>query len=326
MKKILLAASSSGGHIFPILGLYEALKKEFDFTFVGIKKQMEEKYFPRGSIFLDIGKSFRKNRGKEAQQKLKKELFLLKNRSEDFDAFLSGGGYCSYLLSKISQKKPLFLLEQNVHLGDANLYAGFKAKKIFLSFPITHSIHASKFILTGNPCVDRFTSQEENRDPNQVAFVFGSLSSETLLQKTMEYFHSSFFLPDIHYLLISGIAKEKIIKKNVTQISYLEAEKYLATSALLFTRAGGCSLSEILKFHTPSVLIPSPYVKHHHQEKNAFYMKKMFHIPVLKEKEYQSRNIAQMIQKRAWIQQSIFWGKKENPSKKIGEILHEILS
>lgn len=127
MKKILLGASSSGGHIYPLLGLKKILKKDYECTFLGIKGEMEEKIYPKNSLFLPIQKSFKKNLKGKSQ--LKKVLFELENRIKEFDLCISGGGFISYIFSKVHHQVPLFLLEQNRILGDANLFAGLHAKK-----------------------------------------------------------------------------------------------------------------------------------------------------------------------------------------------------
>ena len=46
---------------------------------------------------------------------------------------------------------------------------------------------------------------------------------------------------------------------------------YMARASLIIMRAGATSVMEAAYLKVPMLLIPSPYVKHHHQDENAKY-------------------------------------------------------
>ena len=54
---------------------------------------------------------------------------------------------------------------------------------------------------------------------------------------------------------------------------------------LIVTRAGATTIAEITAIGLPSVMIPSPYVTHNHQEKNAESMQKSGASVIIYEKE-----------------------------------------
>lgn len=283
-KRILLSGSSTGGHIYPIYALGEYLKNTYDITYLGIKNQLEEKIFPENSIFLNVSKSYKENL---RDNEFRKEIKEYKKMLSAYDIYISAGGISTFLINQFIKNKPLFLLEQNVVLGDANKLFGLKAKKIFLSYPLK-TIYAKKSVLSGNPSFARF--QKTDVEKNKIIFMFGSLSSSSLEQKTLNYFYSPLFIKNKDYIFVSK-KKNLNLPSNIQVIDYLDVNKYLDPSNLFFVRAGGSSSYELMYFNIPCVFIPSPYVKHQHQKKNAEYFESKYHYPMLLEKDYNNQNI-----------------------------------
>ncbi len=288
-KKILLCGSSTGGHVYPIFALGEELKKEYDITYLGIKGQFEERIFKDKAIYLKVKKNVK---SLIFDKDSRKEIKQYQNTLNKFDIYIASGGIATYLITRFSKKKPLYLLEQNVILGDANLLFAFKAKKIFLSYKI-NSIFNFKQKLVGNPSYLRFKNNK--RIKNKVIFMFGSLSSKSLTEKSLNYFLSPFFLKEYEYILVS---KEKIkLNNNIKVIPYLNVEEYLDSSNIFFSRAGGSASYELMKYNVKVIFVPSPYVKHHHQEKNALFFFKNFNYPYILEKNFTPLNIQTAILK-----------------------------
>lgn len=288
-KRILLIGSSTGGHIYPIIALGEFLKEFYDIKYLGIKNQMEEKIFPEDSYFLNIEKNYKKN---IFNIKFYRELKKYKTLLSDFDAYISSGGISTFIMAKICKNKPSFILEQNVVLGDANRFYAHKVKKIFLSYDLHSS--KKKYVLTGNPSYTRFKKRKTIK--NKIIFMFGSLSSETLVFKTLNYFNSPLFLNEYEYVIVYKYPLN-LSNKKIKQVTYLNVEEYLDSSNLFFSRGGGSSSYELMKYGIKTVFIPSPFVKHNHQEKNVIYFEKYFSYPFILEKNYNSLTIRESILK-----------------------------
>lgn len=289
-KKVLLSGSSTGGHVYPIFALGEYLKKDYEITYLGIKNQFEEKVFLNQGIYLNVKKNFKQLIfDKESRKEIKKH----KKTLENFDIYISAGGISTFLIAQFAHHKPLYLLEQNVILGDANMIFALKARKIFLAYKI-NSIFNFKTKLVGNPSYTRFKNNAKYK--NKIIFMFGSLSSSSLTLKTINYFLSVHFLKDYDYILVSKNVTYKF-EKNIKIIPYLNVEEYLDESNLFFSRAGGSASYELMKNKVKAIFIPSPYVKHHHQEKNAKFFEKYFSYPYILEKNFTPAKIKEFILK-----------------------------
>ena len=60
------------------------------------------------------------------------------------------------------------------------------------------------------------------------------------------------------------------LPNNVKLVSYIEnMGEVLKFTDLIVTRAGATTMSEIISYKVPSILVPSPYVTDNHQYKNA---------------------------------------------------------
>ena len=60
---------------------------------------------------------------------------------------------------------------------------------------------------------------------------------------------------------------------------------------LIVSRAGASTISEITALSLPSILIPSPYVTHNHQVKNALVLKECGAAVLLEEDKLNSNNL-----------------------------------
>ena len=283
MKKILLVSSSSGGHIFPCVTLGKfLLNKGYDVTFMGIRAQMEEDLFFGNSIYLTIPNSFKKS-----LKNIKSLVDNLKYKKivKEFDMTIVFGGFISFYVTYFLHPKNLFIHEQNVVMGDSNLLCYPFCKKLFSSFPI----EGKKILYASSPSADRFRSVNFKKKIENILFIFGSLGSSTLLKKTLEF-------TKINKKYNVTIVKGKRVNDEVNDehfIPFLDSEKDIYNYDLIFTRGGATTLIEIMKTRIPFVVVPSPYVKRNHQEKNALFLKDYCYI--IKEKDYDVNSISSAI-------------------------------
>ena len=297
--KILIVASSSGGHVYPGLKLGAYLEKNNnDVNYLGIQNQIEEKIYDKDkSIFINLPKSFK--------QSIKHPLLCLENYKKlnnlilDYDVIIGFGGFITYFISILPNiKKRLFYIhEANVIMGDSNKLASKNANKIFTSFKITnYRKYQDKIVLTGNPTTyDLFLT----KDKEYITFVFGSLGSKTVLLKTIDFLKTN--NSNYKYLLITSDKYFDLAKNELKDIKNVRIEKHVDSneiyykSRLIFSRAGASTLSEVIYTLTNCVAIPSPYVKHHHQEINAEYLFNHHAISMILEKDYTKEKIKRYI-------------------------------
>ena len=321
-KRIFLFASSSGGHIFPIMGLYEILKDDFDITFIGIKNRFEEKIFPKNSLFFDIPHSFKSLKDSHDKTKFISFIHEMKTLIKDEDLIISGGGFSSYIVYKLKHKNTI-ILEQNRIMGDANMLLGLKAKKILTNMDILFNPFFYKTKKIMSPSIFRNNIYDVKKE-NMIVFIFGSLSSSSLIKETILFFLSDKINNDVTYLLVAGkyineIKKYKF-KSNIKIIEKIDDINYLKKAKLVFTRAGGTSINEFLYHNIDFIMIPSPYVKHNHQEKNAKYINKIYKVPYILEKNFDYKKIHKFIEKYTGYN---YYKKDNNELNYIKELINE---
>lgn len=312
---ILIVCSSSGGHIYPGLALSRFLKRAGErVTFLGIKNQLEEKILKDENLVLfDIPKSFK--------LALKNPISLLKNRKEHaefikkFDVIIGFGGFITFYVSTFKTCKCLYLHEANVDIGDANKYSLKKAKRLFTTFKITDSKkYHEKVTLCGNPVCDDVDNKKN--DKKYISFIFGSLGSKTLIDKTIEYLKKQ--NDKQTYLLVTSekyykYAREQLIQKdNIIICPTINKKDLYESSFIMFCRGGASTLAEAIKSQTNTVCIPSPYVKHNHQYRNAEYLYEHHVIQVILEEKYDENSIKEMIN----YYKSNYYSKMEKENQK----------
>jgi len=277
--KIMLVAGGSGGHIYPALELAKYFKENGEEVLLaGSRNSMEETIYKQSEInyvTLNITK--------------KKVISFLTNYKEinsiykkhNPDKIILFGNYISvsFALVAILKKIPIFLHEQNVVYGKANRLLARFSKRIYLSLPIENNAFKNKSLLVGNPKGDitKFDDVYLSRSKKNVFIVMGSLGSETVNNLLLEL--TKICDSSINYHIVTGKKhyekfNDRCKKKdNVFIYPYLNnLIAYISKCDLLVSRSGATTLSEIINYKIPSILIPSPYVSNNHQFKNAKFL------------------------------------------------------
>lgn len=307
--KFLLAASSSGGHVFPCLALGKYLKeKGHTVTFIGFNNQFEENIYPREDrVLLDFPNSFSKAI-KCKNRKIKEVYKVLKERIDENDVIIVFGGFISLIVSVVSlfRNKKYYIHEQNVSIGDSNRLCYIGCKRMFRTF---RKNPFKKEVIVGNPTSDLIQNREVRfHNPIRVLFVFGSLGSTSLMQKTIEFINSydisKYDITIINKLnnnlkttnlLQNGLNIAKKGKNNIKILPFIDLRKDVNEYDVIFTRGGATTLSELVCSGAYIVSIPSPYVKHNHQMKNVMFLYKKGLISYLEEKKYTPSEINRIL-------------------------------
>ena len=122
----------------------------------------------------------------------------------------------------------------------------------------------------------------------------GSLGSTTMnknLKETLPLFKNK----DYEVIFVTGKGYYEEYKKvkcssNVKIVPYLEnMAQVLKKTDLIVSRAGASSISEITALGLPSILIPSPYVTHNHQLKNAKSLEEREATVIIEEDKYDGK-------------------------------------
>ncbi len=288
--RVIISAGGTGGHIYPALSICEALKKIDPFVeilYIGTTDRMEGDIVPRHRInFYGI-----KARGLDRKFSLKniKSLYYLvssyiETRSviKKFmpDIVIGVGGYVTapVIMAAHSMKVKTLIHEQNSVLGLTNRFLSKYVDCVCTSFKDT-KVDAKRVVYTGNPCSEyvkyNFSKRELGLTASKklVLIVMGSLGSQTVanhLKNILPKFNDK----DYEVLVVSGNNYYEYFKdlqyKNVKVVPFIDNLKKIFDKVdIMVTRAGATTISEIISYKVPSVLVPSPYVTDNHQFKNA---------------------------------------------------------
>ena len=161
VKKVLVMAGGTGGHVFPALAIAKALEKEgAEILWLGTRGRMEEMLVPKYGYnirYIDV-KGVRRNGLKtllKAPFMVARAIVQARAVIKEFkpDVVLGMGGYASgpggaaAFLSGI----PVVLHEQNAAAGMTNKLLFKIASKVMLGFP--GAFAGEKVSVFGNPCL-----------------------------------------------------------------------------------------------------------------------------------------------------------------------------
>ena len=243
-----------------------------------------------------------------------KAISISKNEIKKFkpDVVLGIGGYVTLpvLYAAHSLKIKTFIHEQNSIPGLSNKLLNKKVDAIGVSLPSSlNHFDKKKTTYTGNPRSEEVITVEKvdkkkyglSKNKKLVLFVMGSLGSQTI-NNMMKEILPKFDKKDYEVLFVTGknyydeYKKMKNIPSNVKLAPYLnDMLGVMKSTDLIISRAGASTISEITALGLPSILIPSPYVTHNHQEENAKVLENNGASIIIKEKELTDTRLLEKI-------------------------------
>lgn len=323
-KKILLAAGGTGGHLFPAQALAEKLLEKdptlkLQFAAANLSKSA---YFDKTKFsYCDIS-SMTPFRGGLIQslysigtllKGVRESLHILKEQKPDlvvgFGSFHSFPVLCAAALKRI----PIVLFESNAIPGKVVRLFAKRALFTGIFFPETQKHLKGESIDVEIPNKNAHVKipQEMARsqlalNPQQLTLLAfgGSQGAKGLNQHLFDLIvllhqkQLSFQL--IHF---TGNAEMTTLMTALCQrlnipcyLRDFEPRMYLAWSAadIVICRAGATTLSELLHYEVPGILIPYPHAADQHQLKNAQFVEKEIKAAItLEEKTLSAELIAE---------------------------------
>ncbi len=311
MKRVLIAAGGTGGHIYPALAFAERLRNEgIEAVFVGSEDRLEGQLIPEAGyrfIPLSIPNTSGSLIGKV------KYIFSMAGAirqcrkliaSYHPDACVGFGNYISVPLILAAKQAgiPTMISEQNSFAGKANVFLGRFADAVELAYERSgKDFPEEKVRVLGNPqeekcaaiTADPVILESYGIDASKpfVLVMMGSLGSQTLsgiidssCQKVTDY----------QVLIAAGKRNPYQFSNenpNVIVRDYVEGAKLLRLCDLAVCRAGATTLAELAAAGTPSILIPSPFVPNNHQYYNAAELEEHGAAVLLEEKDLKAETL-----------------------------------
>jgi len=281
MKKIILTAGGTGGHIYPALAVAEELKKKkIDLIFIGTSHRMERDIIPNSGykfIGLDVLpiRNFRSII--KILRAIKKTISIL--RKEKPDAVIGFGNYISIptLASAIILKIPIYLQEQNVTLGLANKIFYRFCKKMFLAFDLTYNElplkYQSKLQVTGNPLRKEFYTLDHYNERKKIKLddhekmilvMGGSLGARSINEALIKEWDSFLKEKNTRIYWATGDKNYEEVMSKLSKYKLTDQIKpyfknmanIMCAADLVLCRSGALTISELIELEKPSILIP----------------------------------------------------------------------
>lgn len=317
--KVIITAGGTGGHIYPALGVIEKLMddKTNEFLYIGTKDRMESELIPSLGIKYEsleiygLTKNIKKNikNMKCILSSYKKAKKIIKEYKPDY--VIGFGGYVTLpvLIAAHKYKIRTGIHEQNKIPGKTNKILSKIVDTTFVSFESSKTEFSNKVIYSGNPCAEKAslikphdkTKLGFNKDKKLIIIVMGSLGSETVNKKIIDFL-KEYDDKNSEILFITGKNnyeeyKDTKVSNNIKIVPfYNDLSGLMKSSDLIISRAGASTISEILAVNIPSILVPSPYVANNHQYYNALDLKEQNISIMLEEKDLNTNSLKKAIQ------------------------------
>ena len=318
MKKALVMAGGTGGHIFPGLAVAEGLReKGWQVHWLGGPQSMESRLVPpRGFAFEQI--DFSGVRGKGFVTLALLPMRFLKAfwqsvrviRRVKPDVVVGLGGYITFPAGMMAALlgKPLILHEQNSVAGMANKILAVVANRVFITFPGV--LKKGEWI--GNPLRKEFLEQATpaerfvNRTgPIKLLVVGGSLGAKAL-NDVIPQALAQIPLSDRPKVIHQGGEKQiEQLRANYAAAG-VEAEltPFIANTAQAFAdadvvicRAGASTVSEIAAVGAAAVFVPFPHAVDDHQTTNAKFLSDQGAATLVPQSQLTVQRIVQLLSK-----------------------------
>ena len=263
-----------------------------------------------------------------------KSIKILKKKIKEFDPdiVLGVGGYVTAPVVSTAKKLgyKTFIHEQNSIPGVSNKFLSKYADKIGVSLEESlQYFPKDKTFVSGNPRSEEISKvlpiskKEMGLSPNKklVLIVMGSLGSTTMNLKLKEIL-PSFQNKDYEIVFVTGKGyyekfQDVEVPSNVKIVPYLDQMlSVLKKTDLIVTRAGASTIAEITAIGLPSIMVPSPYVTHNHQLKNAQALEKKNATIILEEKDFTKDNLIEKID--FILNDSAIYEKMKKSAKSLG--------
>ena len=266
-----IAATGTGGHIFPALAVARALHaKGHDIVWFGVRDGLELNYM-QGFEHVAL------ESGNNSGGQVSKLIDAFKNVPKVQEKFMRYniqktivfGGFVSVPvgLSAKATKTQLFLHEQNAKAGKANKMLLPLCDRAFTAYPGVFD--SNKVVITGNPL--RFNKPWAQ--PENVLVLGGSLGSGFLNEVMHGVVVSA---AKTKFKLLVGAAHYESAKAKYTGLENVEVQAFVEDMHALYdwadaviSRAGAITIAEAAMFNLPNLLIPMPNSADNHQFINA---------------------------------------------------------
>ncbi len=355
LKRILIMAGGTGGHIFPGLAIAHCLQAQgVEVHWLGTSQGLESRLVKEEGYPLHVI-TIGGLRGKGMKTlltapwkillALRQAMQIIKQVRPDavigMGGFASGpGGIASWLLGR-----PLIIHEQNAKAGLTNKILAFFSKKILEGFPSAFKPSA-KVITVGNPVraeIANILAPEkrfaEHHPPLRLLVLGGSLGAQVLNEivpqvlaqlkanERPEVWHQT---GNKHFELAKKQYESMGLTVNLHPFIKDMSQAY-AWADIVLCRAGASTVSELCAAGLGAIFVPFPHAVDDHQTANAEFMVRGGAALCIQQRELTEGQLAVIVkgfvyerQKCRDMAQAAYQLRKANVAERIVEICEEL--
>ena len=286
MTRLLIAASGTGGHLFPALAVAQALPPDWTIHWLGVPDRLEQQLVPASYPLHTVNAGGLQGRG---LQKLLNLLRLLAStwsvrrliQTQRIRVVFSSGGYIAApaILAARWCGIPVVLHESNGVPGKVTRLLGRLCTSVAVGLPqAAERLPHCRPRVTGTPVRQAFLQSAAlpawvPAGPGPLLLVMGGSQGAVGLNRMVR--------PLLPRLLACGCRVVHLSGSNDPDSGQLHHHAYverpfsddmpglLQHADLVISRAGAGSLSELAVCGSPAILVPFPQAADRHQDANA---------------------------------------------------------
>jgi UDP-N-acetylglucosamine--N-acetylmuramyl-(pentapeptide) pyrophosphoryl-undecaprenol N-acetylglucosamine transferase len=283
--KLLIAASGTGGHLFPAIAVAQKLS-EYHIEWLGVPDRLESTLVPKEYPLHIIKVGGFQGRSIPGAIKTLSGLIggifkvrkLLKDNN--FDGVFTTGGYISApaILAAKSLGLPVFLHESNALPGKVTRWMSPFCTRVVLGFAIASKyLTRATTVYLGTPCREQFLSPQPLNlpvpDGSPLIIIVGGSQGAVALNQMVRECAPTWLDAGATIVHITGAKDTE--PDRISHPQYIVLPFYNEMAALLqradlaIGRSGAAFLNELMITGTPSILIPYPYAAEDHQYYNG---------------------------------------------------------
>ncbi len=293
MPRLLIAASGTGGHIYPALSFAYSLSNSWEIEWLGVPNRLEVELVPKKYNLIKLkvgglqGNIFRKmfDLFKLLFASIQVSILL---RQKKINVIFTTGGYISapsILGAKIAGI-PVLLHESNAIPGKVTRLMGRFCDHVALGIPsASEYLPGCRTSFTGTPVRSEFLLEQSlpswvPSGEGVLIVIMGGSQGAIKMNEMVRNVLPSLIEQGCRVVHLTGkkdcfyrnLDKDKSHPNLVVRHFSDEIPALLQHADLAISRAGSGAICELMATKTPSILIPFPNSTDQHQEFNAAYM------------------------------------------------------
>lgn len=286
--KLLIAASGTGGHLFPAIALAEKLP-DYKIEWLGVPNRLETQLVPKQYLMHTIAvEGFQQGFGLSTLRifsKLTASILEVRRilKQGNFQGVFTTGGYIAgpSVIAARSLGLPVVFHESNALPGKVTRFFGPWCTTVALGFDVaTKYLPRAQNVCVGTPVRSQFLDAELETALNlpipdgvPLIVVFGGSQGAVAVNQLVRQSAPAWFDAGAYVVHLTGDRDPEV--DSLKHPQYIPLPFYDNMAALLrranlaISRSGAGSLTELAVCGTPAILIPYPFAAEDHQSYNA---------------------------------------------------------